>query len=354
MSKKNRMYLAAAVLLGALVIANELRKLSLQEVMGEFLTIKWVWLVIAIVCMLLHWSLEAKILQGLLHRETPRFSFKNAVRIPLIEHLFNAITPFSTGGQPAQLLALSKSGIDPGVSGSVLLMKFVVYQVMIVLNFVACILFGFSMLANDLKKLSYLVLFGFAINVIVVVSILMLMYYYPLTNRIVGAVMSVIKKFVSAERFDTLSRTVFEKMINFHRESLYMRSQKKVMARTFLLTFLQLVCYYIVPYFILLSLGVEHHDVFQIVVLHAFIILVISLFPVPGGTGGAEYSFTLLFGSFITITSKLVVAIVLWRLVTHYTGILLGLVAVAVKPDQSAALGETPKAGNPRRIAEEI
>lgn len=333
MTKKNRLYLFAALLIGFGVLFNELRKISLTDLLRELTELKVSWLLVAVGCMLLHWSIEGKIIQGLLKRQQGDFSFKNAVRIPLIEHLFNAITPFSSGGQPAQLLALVKSGVDPGVSGSVCLMKFVVYQVMIVLNFVACIIFGFRLIANELQELSYFVLLGFVINVVVVVSLLMLMYCYPLTNAIVKFVMSIVKKFVRGSRGEALELSVFEKMENFYEESQYMRREKSIMRRTFSLTFVQLICYYIVPYFILLSLGVSQVDVLQIVIFHAFIILIISLFPIPGGTGGAEYSFTLLFGSFIAVTSKLVVAIVLWRLVTHYIGILLGMVALFVKPD---------------------
>ncbi len=40
-----------------------------------------------------------------------QYSFKSALRIPLIEQLFNGITPFSSGGQPAQLIAMLQSGI---------------------------------------------------------------------------------------------------------------------------------------------------------------------------------------------------------------------------------------------------
>lgn len=333
MTKKNRIYLSLALLIGASVLLNELRKISLQDLLRELTELKISWFLVAVGCMLVHWSIEGKIIQGLLKRQQGGFSFKNAVRIPLIEHLFNAITPFSSGGQPAQLLALVKSGVDPGVSGSVCLMKFVVYQVMIVLNFVTCIIFGFRLIAHELQELSYFVLLGFAINVIVVMALLMLMYCYPLTNGIVTLVMKGVKKVVRGSRGEELEASVFEKMANFYDESQYMRREKKVMQRTFSLTFVQLVCYYIVPYFILLSLGIRQVDVLQIVVFHAFIILIISLFPVPGGTGGAEYSFTLLFGSFIAVTSKLVVAIVLWRIVTHYIGILLGMIALFVKPD---------------------
>lgn len=333
MNKKNQVYLYGAVLVGIIVLGRELSKISYEDFRTEALHLKWAWIFVAIVCMLLHWGIEAKILQVLLARKKGDFSFKNAYRIPLIEHLFNAITPFSSGGQPAQLYALVKSGIDPGVSGSVCLMKFVVYQVMIVINFIACVIFGFKLISGNLTHLSYLIILGFLVHLIVVSSLLMLMYWYSFTNKIVTFIMKIVRKFVKGEKGLALTAQVFEKMDNFYEESLYMKSQTRMMKKTFFLTFIQLVCYYVVPYFILLSLGVTSVNLFEIIVLHAFIILIISLFPIPGGAGGAEYSFTLLFGSFLLVPSKLVFAIVLWRLVTHYIGIVLGLIALLVKPD---------------------
>ena len=81
--------------------------------------------------------------QKLLKRQFPTYSFR-FVADPLIEALFNGITPFASGGQPAQLFALLQSGVDAGRATSILLMKFVVYQSMIVLNFIVCFIFRIS------------------------------------------------------------------------------------------------------------------------------------------------------------------------------------------------------------------
>ena len=340
MNKKNRRYLYLALIAGLVVLFYEMGQVNGQALIHELRDINFFWLAVAVLCMLCHWVIEAKIIQTMLKRQMSRFSFKNALRIPLIEHLFNSITPFSTGGQPAQLVALIKSGVDPGVSGSVCLMKFVTYQIMIVLNFLGCLVFGFKLISGELAHLSYLVLLGFVINVIVVLSLLMLMYCYPVTNWLVATGMELVKKVISVEKANKIEAKLLEKMTNFYAESHYMRKEKSVMVKTFVLTFLQLICYYIVPYFILLSLGVKTANALQVMIFHAFIVLIISLFPIPGGTGGAEYTFKLLFGGFLVVQTKLVLGIILWRLVTNYLGIFLGVIALGVQPDQSVKVKE--------------
>lgn len=341
MTKKYRRLLIIALAIGLFVFIVPLFRVTPAAVWQEAQKVNGYWLIVALSCMLMHWAIEGKIIQGLLRREAANFSFKNALRIPLIEHLFNAITPFSTGGQPAQLLTLVKSGIDPGVSGSVCMMKFVVYQVMIVLNFIGCLIFGFSLLKQEFQHLSYLVLLGFIINLIVVVTLLMIMYHYTFTNKVVTLFLKIFEKVVGEEKATHWKNVLTEKMTNFYQESRYMKQEKKMMFRTFVLTFFQLICYYIVPYFILLSMGVKQINIWQIIIFHAFIILIISLFPIPGGTGGAEYSFTLLFGGFIASPSQLLLAIFLWRLITHYSGVFLGLIALFIKPDTLETSGTT-------------
>lgn len=336
MTKKNRLYLMIATLLGALVLGYQISKISFSTFITELSQMNYWWLLVAVICMLLRWVFEAIILQGLLKRRQGHYSFKNALRVPMIEHLFNAITPFSTGGQPAQLLVLAKTGVDAGVAASVCLMKFAVYQVMIVVNFIGCLLFGFHLIANEMRELSLLVVLGFALNFIVVVALLMIMYFYPLTNWLVDKGLSLASHFMSADKLSKLETETKEKMANFHEESQYMRKEPRVIFRAAFYTFVELLFYYLVPYFILLSLGIQGVNPFQVIIFHAFIILVISLFPIPGGAGGAEYSFNLMFGTFMLSNSQMVVAVVLWRIITMYLGIFLGVVALWVKPDHVA------------------
>jgi len=328
MTKKNKGYLALAVILGLIVIVNEMRKVSLKDMATEFSILNWWWVIASVLCILIYWGIEAKIVQVLLKRSNPHFGFAPSYRIPLIEHLFNAITPFSTGGQPAQIIAMAKSGVDTGVATSVSLMKFVVYQVWIVINFLFCLIGGYGYLSNSFSKLKYLVLFGFLIHFVIVIGLLMIMYWYSFTRKLVDLVFKGIRFFKTGDKIDSLYEKTIEKMDTFYQESKYMRDQPILLIKVSILTILQLISYYIIPYFILRGLGIHGVGIYHIVVLHAFITLLISLFPIPGGTGGAEYSFSLLFGTFTVSQSKLVLAIFLWRGVTYYLGIILGLVAL--------------------------
>ena len=111
-----------------------------------------------------------------------------------------------------------------------------------------------------------------------------------------------------------------------------MKSNWKLLLKISAITFVQLAVYYIIPYFILLSLGVTHVNVIMVISMHVLIVMVVSLFPIPGGAGGAEYSFSVIFSSFIGTGSKLVLAMLLCRIVNYYFGMLSGLIAMLIQP----------------------
>lgn len=338
MNKKNSFYLILVFVLGFLVIWNELRQVNLQDFLLEVAHVNWLWIGVAVLLMLIHWGVEGKITQMFLRKTNPDYSLKNSYRIPLIQHLFNAITPFSTGGQPAQIVAMGTSGVDYGVAASVSLMKFVVYQVWVVLNFIVCLLFGFHWVSSNFNKLSYLIILGFVVHFVVVFCLLLIMFWHSLAKQIVLGFFNIMSKFKLGRRLAKFKEPVMEKLESFYEQSRVMKSSPKLMIKTSLMTILQLMIYYVVPYFVLLALHIEDVNVFKVIVFHAFIIMIISLFPIPGGTGGAEYSFSLLFGTFVVVPGKLVLAIFLWRIVTYYLGIVLGLFALMIKPDKKLRL----------------
>lgn len=332
MNKKNSFYLVLVFLLGFLVIWNELRQVNLNDFLLEVSHINWLFIGISICLMLIHWGVEGKIIQLFLKKTNPEFSFKKAYRIPLIQHLFNAITPFSTGGQPAQIVALGTSGVDYGVAASVSLMKFVVYQVWVVINFIICLFFGFHWVSSNFYNLSYLIILGFIVHFVVVFCLLLIMYWHSLAKKIVLGFFNFCSRFKIGKKVNRYQDSTMEKLESFYEQSRVMKSSVKLMLKTSLLTILQLLIYYVVPYFVLLALDIDGINVFKVIVFHAFIIMIISLFPIPGGTGGAEYSFSLLFGTFVVVPGKLVLAIFLWRIVTYYLGIILGLFALMINP----------------------
>lgn len=65
------------------------------------------------------------------------------------------------------------------------------------------------------------------------------------------------------------------------------------MLLTVVITMLQLAFFYLVPYFLMLAFGHHEVDFFSVMAASAFVQLLSSAVPLPGGTGGAEGGFAL-------------------------------------------------------------
>lgn len=331
MNWKNKLSLLVVMTAGIGIFLFSMKDISLRVIKHELADLKWQWLIVAVCCMLLSLLFEGLIVYRLLKKQYPSYRLRDALRVPLIEQLFNGITPFQSGGQPAQLYALLQSGIDAGRGTSKMLMKFIVYQSMIVVCFVVSLTAQFHYLATKLHALSALVVFGFLIHFFVIAALLMVMYWYSFTKKMVITCLQPVKWWGKAETYQRYERYAIEKIDNFYQESLSLRNDGWTLFKVCLLTLVQLFFYYVIPYFILLSLRVRHMDVLMVIGMHILIVMIISLFPLPGGVGGAEFSFSTIFSTFLFQDSKVVLAMIIWRLITYYLGMFLGMGALTVK-----------------------
>lgn len=322
------------IVLGFGIFAWELRDTDINLLVKSIQSINLVWLSVAFLSMVLSYIFEALVLKVLLRGRLDRkLSYWEYFRIPLIQALFNAITPFSSGGQPAQLIALMQSKVESGKASSVLLMKFIVFQTMVMVNFILALVIGFKHIAQSFSGLSVLIIGGFIIHIVTITILLMIMYYYSFTKQAAIVIMRPIK-FFAKKNGAKWEATLLEKIDTFYEESLVLKREYKKVIEAAILTFIQLLFYYLVVYFVLLALNVSHINMIKVLVLQIMIVMIVSIFPIPGGSGGAEYSFKTLFAGFLTSQSSLVLGMFLWRFITYFLGMFLGIIGVAKRPKQ--------------------
>ncbi|WP_283680424.1 lysylphosphatidylglycerol synthase transmembrane domain-containing protein [Lentilactobacillus sp. Marseille-Q4993] len=334
MSRNNKIMLTIMVLLGVAIFGYSIKDIKLSLLVSEFFSINYWWLLVAFLCICVYLVVEAIVTKVLVSDRVKNFTFKDALRVPLVEQLFNGITPFSSGGQPGQLFVMMQTGIDGGRASSALLMKFVVYQAMIVVNFFISLLIGFHYVATKLQLLALFVVFGFLIHFFVIVGLLMVMYWPGFTKKISMFLIQPARWFMKDEKYYSMRGSLSSQIDHLYQESVRIARKPKLLLKIAGLTFIQLAFYYVIPYFIMLSLGYSSANIVMVTSLHIMIVMIISLFPIPGGSGGAEFSFESLFSSYITSDTKLVLAMLLWRLLTYYFGMAAGVVALMVKPDK--------------------
>ena len=332
MNRKNILAIILMLALGIGIFAWELKDTNINLIIKSIQNIQVGWLLVAFLSMMLSFLFEALVLKVLLRgRLDHKLSMWEYFRIPLIQALFNAITPFSSGGQPAQLIALMQSKVESGKASSVLLMKFIVFQTMVMVNFIIALIIGFKHISSSFAGLSILIIGGFVIHIVTITILLMIMYYYSFTKRAAVIIMKPIK-LLAKKNGEKWEKVLLEKIDTFYEESLVLKREYKKVIEAAVLTFIQLLFYYLVVYFVLLALHVSNVNIVKVLVLQVMIVMIVSIFPIPGGSGGAEYSFKSLFSGFLTTQSSLILGMFLWRFITYFLGMFLGIIGVAKRP----------------------
>ena len=87
------------------------------------------------------------------------------------EFFFNAITPFSSGGQPFQAYALKQKNVKLSDSTSCLLLNFLAYQVVINVFSLICLFIYYSQLKAQIENIILLFIVCFSINFILMLPL---------------------------------------------------------------------------------------------------------------------------------------------------------------------------------------
>ena len=334
MNKKHLWGILIVLMISAFVLYTDLKSTPVDQIAKAAQGMNW-WAFAGIfLLMLLSYVFEAGILATLAKRKNePKRSKWSFFRIPIIQALFNAITPLSTGGQPSQLAAMVQMGIEGGRATSLLLMKFIIYQVVVFLAYIVTIVFGFHMVATKFAGLAIFIVIGLLIHVCSTLFLLAIMFAYNWTKKATNWLMNLLARFTNAEKVEKWRQATMEKIETFYAESQKLKHEKKKLILATLLTILQLLCFYSIPFMVLVSLNV-HASWFAVTQMNIMIIMFMAIIPIPGASGGAEYSFQTLFSTFVASSGSLVLGMFLWRFATYFFGMILGIFGWIFKPEK--------------------
>lgn len=260
-----------------------------------------------------------------IHDEYKQFKIRHSARSVLLGLFWSGITPSSTGGQPMQIYYMSKHKVDVGYSSSRLLNRFLVYQItMTVMTVIAVILkFSYFQEHMDTPILSTLVTIGFISQTFITLVFVFLAFSKNLTAKATRGIASLLCKIRLIKDKDRLKKSLETQLAKFHSGNRMIFSKPKLVIMAVILTVIQLIAMFLVPYCIYRSFGLNQASPFDMVCSQAFVTLISGMIPIPGASGAAEFSFTALFALFFT-PATIKSATLIWRIITYYLSILVG------------------------------
>ena len=290
------------------------------------------WLFIGIVCIGLYLGVETVIQHMLTNKMQRGHSLWNAFKVVMTGQFFNAITPFASGGQPMQAFIMAKQGVPVGTSISILMTKFIIYQSVLTVYSFIVLLLELSFFCEKVSGLVYLTLVGFFINLGIVTILVASVFMKEQLKRLGFWGVNILHRLRIIKHPTGIKRNIIAQIDLFNKNIGLLQRNAGLLFKVSALTIMQLTAYFLIPYAIYKAFGLNGARVFVIVSAAAFIVMISSFVPIPGGSGVAEGSFFLFFKLFFP-NAVLPTAILCWRLITFYIPLCIGGV-MTVLPDR--------------------
>lgn len=328
---KNKLINIIIIIVLTLVVLYFSLKDNYNEIITLLLNADIRWLFIGYLFVLSYTFFKAIITNDIINKFRT-YGFFKTFSLQIMTFFFNAVTPFSTGGQPFQIYVLKKNKVPISDGTNIIMQESIIHQIaIIVVGFITLTLnWIFKICEIEGIVLSFLII-GFLVNVLVL-GILFLISYSKKVNK------SLIKWFINLLTVLRLVKnkqqllTKLNKTIeDFTNNSKILLKDKKRFIKLIGINCIALFCLYVVPLTVLFSFGdYSSFDGITAIVLVSFVSIISSYIPLPGGMGGQEYLFILLFGFYVNkpLLSSLML---LWRFITYYLPMIIGAIIFNIK-----------------------
>ena len=323
----------------------------LIDAQGEQIKLLW-WLVPIFFVVMLADSFFISII---LKTSTGKFRFWLAYRTSAIGKYYEAITPLSAGGQPAQIVYLAKRKVSPGVATSVPILRVTILNLLTII--VSLLLFIFvvpsikatndfwSILIGFLKLLAYI---GVVLNTFLVVIMFIISNSKTFGRSLARSVVKLGYKLHFIRDYRASYKKFMNQVVEYQNSLDYLKKHIGVLIGSMLSILVQILALASIPFVVSLALGsvefASNAEVFafyiECVAKYYVCYMASAFIPLPGGTGMMEISFIILFTSVVG-SNFIVWAFLIWRIVSYYALIVQGfgltigdIIAGAVKRDK--------------------
>ena len=328
---KKKLNIIVLIIITILVLFFSLKD-NFMETVTQIFTMNIWYLLIAFILLILFWIFRSYSMYSFCKKIDKDFKYLSALQLTLRTQFFNAVTPFATGGQPYQIYFLKTVGIDYASSTSVVVENFIVYQIaLVVLGILALILNQIFDIFGKVQLLQQLVTLGFLTNAFVIIIMFVLAFSKKMNKFFINIGIKILTKFRIVKDKEKKLKEWDANINRFNKSANILLQDKKMFILNIMYNFIALCCLYLIPLFILYSMG--NFNAFNAgvaIITSSYIMIIGSFVPIPGGSGGLEFGFIQFYGNFIT-GSKLSAMMLVWRFITYYFGMIVGAIALNIK-----------------------
>ena len=221
-------------------------------------------------------------------------TFWQGMKYAYIGFFFSSVTPSSTGGQPAQLYAMKRDGIEIAHGTLALIGELASFQIAVFFMELMAVTALIRRRLAPPAELLVLAVLGFLLNILFILGLLSVLFSRRLKEKILGFLSGGIDRFPVKDK-DRWKERLNGAFYDFQTCADLIRQKPRVMGRVFLVSVCQVVCWFSIPYMVCLAMGENTAGYSQVFLLQTVLFMTTALLPFPGAAGISEYAFMKLF-----------------------------------------------------------
>lgn len=282
------------------------------------------WISLAVFVYIIQFLIEAYIIYILINQYDKKYTYFKTVKLNFITKFFNGVTPFSSGGQPFQILELTKDGMSVSDSAVVIVEDFIFLEIAVVIISLINFILAYILNLIDFHSLLWtLTIIGFIINFFILLITYFISRHMKLAEKTGGKILKFLS-FIHIVKDKEASLLKWESTCSeYYNAFKALQENKKLMRKCILLNIIYMIIYFAIPFLVLRAVGVTNNNIFISIILASYIFICGSYIPLPGGTFGTEYAFIHYFELCIK-DIFLSPALIIWRFLTYYLPMILG------------------------------
>lgn len=289
--KKTIRNLIVFVLLIGLTFYLIFKDQNVLEILKIALSVKKRYILVAIIAMCLYLLGETINITRILKELGEKSTFLRNIKYTLIGFFFSSITPAASGGQPMEIYYMHKEKIAVANSTLALLVHLTSFQIVTITLGIISTVLHFEIVKSGLI---YLVIIGILLNSSALALLAISIFSKRLSKGLINFAVKVLK-FFRIPNIEKKQESLEKELEKYQESAVYIKEHKKLMIKTLATTFVQIIIYYSIPYWVYLAFGFTSYNFFQIVTLQAMLYATVSGIPSPGAVGVSEGAFIEIF-----------------------------------------------------------
>lgn len=293
MKKYVLMFLVVVLLIG-FTLNSVITEETIHVFLDSIKNIKIAYFFVIIVILVLYFVLQGSYMKLILKSLNTKVSLLKCTFYSMVEFYFSGITPSSTAGQPMQLYFMTKDDIPMSNSYITLILNLIYFKIIVLILGLVMLFIKGAFIFNQKTIYVLFFLLGFITDILLIVVGFLLLFHQDIIKKIFTFFIRIGKKIPYLNK--KINKIDVDEILERYKNQIkYIKSHKKEVFVSFIITFIQRILFFSIAYFVYKGMGNNKLSYFDLLFIQVAVQITSEAFPIPGGTGISENLFRDLF-----------------------------------------------------------